>query len=145
MKDVEQCSVPVHRIWSPDRRHAVPIVRIALGRGNSLEYRRRRRWPGHKIRTAVQMAAHNQDPSAAIGVSDFHKQEAGPVVSQVAYGPGNVVDQSSGLKSRSYVKADQLRYAIGTVTGYRCTVGGKCSPGPSARDLIRVQIGRAHV
>src|SRR5258708_22287092 len=130
MKDVEQCAVPVHRIWSPNGRHAVPIVRIALGRGNSLEYRCRRRWPGHKIRTAVQMAAHNQDPSAAVGVSDFYKQEAAPLVSQVAYSPGYVVDHSSGLNSRSYVKANQLRYAIGAVTGYRCTVWGKCSPGP---------------
>src|ERR1700738_5139071 len=82
-KDVEQRAVPVHRNWRHDRRQAVPIVRVALGRGNSLEDRRRRWWPGHKIRTAIQMAAHNQDTFAAVGVSDSHKQEASPVVTQV--------------------------------------------------------------
>src|SRR5258708_6611943 len=69
-KDVEQRAVPVQRNWSPDGRRAVEIVHVALGRGNSLEDRRRRCWPGHKIRTSVQMAAHNQDPFAAVGVSD---------------------------------------------------------------------------
>src|ERR1700736_3648115 len=117
-KDVEQRAVPVHRSWRHDGRNAVPIVHIALGRGNSLEDRRRRCWPDHKIRTAVQMAAHNQDPFAAIGVSDSHKQEAGPIVTQVACRAGNVVDEPSGIKPRRNVEANQLLYAIGTITGY---------------------------
>src|SRR5580704_11186276 len=34
-KDVEQRAVPVHRNRRTDRRHAVEVVRVALGRGNS--------------------------------------------------------------------------------------------------------------
>src|SRR6266851_9042741 len=136
-KDVEQRAVPVHRNWSHDGRHSAPIVGVPLGRGNSLEDRRRRWRPRHKIRTAVQMATHDQDPFAAIGVSDSHKQEAGPIVSQVACRAGNVVDESSGLNPRRQVEANQLLYAIGTITGYSCTVRGICSPAPSACDLVR--------
>src|ERR1700730_9747234 len=105
-KDVEQRAVPVHRSWRHDGRQAVPIVRIALGRGNSLEDRRRRGWPGHKIRAAVQMAAHNQDPFAAIGVSDSHKQEASPVVTQVGLRARNGIDDSSCVDPGRQVEAN---------------------------------------
>src|SRR5260370_4173238 len=127
-KDVEQRAVPVHRNWRPDGRHAAPIVHIALGRGNSLDAPRR---PG------AQMAAHNQDPFAADGVSDSHTQEAGPIVSQVAFRAGNVVDGPSALNPRRHVEANQLLYAIGTIPGYGCTVRGIRSPTPSACDLVR--------
>src|ERR1700761_2329884 len=83
------------------------------------------------------MAAHYQDPFAAIGVSDFHKQESGPLVSQVPYCTRNVVDESSGLNPRRHVEANQLPYAIGAGSSYSSAVCGKCSPGPTARDLVR--------
>jgi hypothetical protein len=100
------------------------LVHVSLGRGNSLENRRRRCRPGHEIRAAVQMAAHNQDPFAAIGVSDSHKQEAAALVSQ-------------GLKPTRHVEANQLLYSIGAVAGYRCTVWSIGNPAPSACDIVR--------
>src|SRR5260370_17410454 len=88
-KDVEQRAVPVHRNWSRDGRHSAPVVGVPLGRGNPLENRRRRWWPGYKIRTAVQMAAHNQAPFPAIGESDSHKQKPSPFVTHSPLRPSN--------------------------------------------------------